>query len=74
MWRRGGDELQRPLPCQHQEPKDEVQDLQHGDWFDGDVEAGRDEVPEDLGPEEALNRSADLPYISPILSVDLESL
>lgn len=54
------DELERPLVRETGEAEDEIYDLQNGDGFDGAVEVGGEEVPEDLGPEEAFDCSGDL--------------
>lgn len=55
-----GDEAERPLESEHEDAEDEVYSLEVGNWFHGAVQGFRKEVPEDLGPEEAFNRSSDL--------------
>ena len=46
-----GEEAQRPLPCEEDEGKHQIDGLE--DWyrFDGRIERLGDEVPEYLGPE-----------------------
>lgn len=56
--------LQRPFPREAHQPEKEIDDLENGDRFDGAVEARRQKVPEDFGPEEAFDGGADLPWIS----------
>jgi len=55
-----GDELQWPFVGQAHEAEDEVYDLKSGERLDGAIEVLGEEVPEDLGPEEAFNRGTDL--------------
>jgi hypothetical protein len=50
---RAGNEAKRPLPGDHEDAEDEVDDLQEGEGLDGAVEVLGQEVPEYLGPEEA---------------------
>lgn len=42
-----------PFPCQRRDAKDQVDDLEDWNGFDGGVEVVCDKVPEDFGPEEA---------------------
>ena len=44
---------QGPLPAEDEEGEEQVEDLQDGHGLDGAVEVLGQEVPEDLGPEEA---------------------
>lgn len=55
-----GDGAEGPLEGEHAEAEDEVDDLQDGDGLDGAVEILGGKVPEDLGPEEALEGGGDL--------------
>jgi hypothetical protein len=55
-----GERLDRQLEREHAEAEDGVDELQDRDGLDGAVEVGGEEVPEDLGPEVALERSGDL--------------
>lgn len=55
-----GHEAERPLPRQPCEAEDEIGDLQDRDRLDSAVKGLGQEVPEDLGPEEALKSSGDL--------------
>ena len=52
------DEAEGPLEGEHAQAEDEVDDLQDGYGLDGPVEGLCEEVPEDLGPDEALDRGA----------------
>lgn len=54
------DELEGPLPGEDDEPADNVDDLQGGEGLHRAVEVGGEEVPEDLGPEEAVDAGGDL--------------
>ena len=54
--------LQWPFPRQCSDAHDQIDDLQDGNRFDGGIEAVCDKVPEDLGPKEAFDRGANLPY------------
>ena len=54
------EELQRPLPGEAEQTHDKVEDLEDGDGLDGAVEIMGHEVPENLGPDEAFDRAADL--------------
>ena len=58
-WRRGH-EFQRPLHRESEETKANVDDLQVRHRVDQDVEIIGEEVPENLGPEETLDTSANL--------------
>jgi hypothetical protein len=53
--RASSQESQWPFPAQHDDTEDEVDDLQHGERLDRSVEVLCQEVPEDLGPEKALD-------------------
>lgn len=55
-----GEQGQRPLQSDHGDAEDEVDDLEDGEGLDHDVERVGEEVPEDLGPDEALDGGADL--------------
>jgi hypothetical protein len=59
---RAGDEAEGPLECEHAQSADEVDDLQDGEGSHGSVEGSREEVPEDLGPDEARDGGTDLVY------------
>ena len=52
--------LQRPFPREAYYPKDDIKDLQDRDRFDSAIKVLGQEVPEDLGPEEAVDASGDL--------------
>ena len=56
----GGDGAQGPFPREDEQAEEEVDDLQDGDRLHGAVEVLGREVPEDFGPEEALQRGHDL--------------
>ncbi|QSZ35500.1 hypothetical protein DSL72_008370 [Monilinia vaccinii-corymbosi] len=58
------DEAQGPLPRQHAEPEEQIDDLEDGEGFDGAVEIFRQEIPEDLGPKESGDGGGDLVLIS----------
>lgn len=66
-----GDEAERPLEGDHAQAADEVDDLQRGDGSHGPVEGSREEVPEDLGPDEAFDRSGDLVCFIRMVSISL---
>lgn len=55
-----GEQGEGPLQGDHGDAEDEVDDLEDGEGLDGDVERLGEEVPEDLGPDEALDGGADL--------------
>lgn len=55
-----GDEGSWPVENEHEDAQEEVDDLKGGDGLDGTVERLGGEVPKDLGPDEALDGSADL--------------
>jgi hypothetical protein len=55
-----GDEGKRPLQGDHSQTEEQVDDLEDGDGLDCGIERFGEEVPEDLGPEEALDGGADL--------------
>lgn len=57
---RVGERGEGPLPGERDEAEEQVEDLQKGNGADGAVEVGGEEVPEDLGPEEALEGGGDL--------------
>jgi len=44
-----------PLPCEHDDAEDDVEDLEDGDGLHGSVEVFGEEIPEDLGPEDAVD-------------------
>lgn len=54
------DEPQRPLPGQQPQAKHEIDGLQYRHRLHGSVHRLRQEIPEYLGPEEALNRGGHL--------------
>jgi hypothetical protein len=54
------DWYQWPLQAKAHERKDEVEYLQYGEWFDCYIEIFGEDVPEDLGPEEAFDGSGEL--------------
>lgn len=60
MHTRSGDEGKRPLIATADNAEDHVDDLERGNRFDGTVEVLGEEVPEDLGPEEAVEACCDL--------------
>lgn len=49
------EEAERPLEAEHGDAQHEVDDLEGGERLDRAVEVGGEEVPEDLGPEEAVD-------------------
>lgn len=55
-----GEPGKRILPCQAEQAKEEINDLEEGHGSHGAVEVGGEEVPEDLRPEKALERGGDL--------------
>lgn len=55
-----GEQGEGPLQGDHGQAEEQVDDLQHGHGLDGGVERVGEEVPEDLGPEEALDGGTDL--------------
>lgn len=57
---RPGEDREGPLEKKDGDAEEEVDDLQGRDRLDGRVERLGEKVPEDLGPEEALDGSADL--------------
>jgi hypothetical protein len=57
---RAGHEFQRPLPRQHSEAHEDVEDLQYRRRFHGRVEALGEEIEENLGPEDALKAGNNL--------------
>lgn len=67
---RAGNKRQRPFPGHHPEPNDEIDDLERGKRFHGEIQCLGGKVPKDLGPEEGLDRGADLVY-STHMSVSL---
>ena len=52
--------LERPLPSEGEEAEEQIDDLQDGEGLDGAVEVLGQEIPEDLGPEEAFERGGAL--------------
>lgn len=54
--------VERPFPSEGEDAEDEVEGLEDGNRVDGAVEVGGEEVPEDLGPEEAFEGGGDLVY------------
>jgi len=57
-----GEESERPLPCEEDETKQEVDDLQHRYRLDSGIQRLCEKVPEYLGPEEARDSSSNLVY------------
>ncbi len=55
-----GEEGQRPLPCEEDDAKDQVDGLQHWYRLDGRIQRLGGKVPKDLGPEVAFYRGSDL--------------
>ena len=55
-----GNEAEGPFPCETDEAKHEVEDLERGHRLHGSIEILSEEVPENLGPEESLDRRSDL--------------
>lgn len=55
-----GQQAQRPLPGEHEDAEQQVDDLQHRHRLHRAVEVLGQEVEEDLGPEEALDGGAHL--------------
>lgn len=64
-----GDELQWPFVGQAHETENEVDDLKSGEGLDGAIEVLGEEVPEDLGPEEAFNGGSNLVWRALILAL-----
>ena len=60
MQDRVGDDAEGPFPGENEDAEEKVDDLEDGDGLDGAVEVLGREVPEDLGPEEAVNGGEDL--------------
>ena len=60
VYRRAGDEPERPLPGQTDESEYHVHNLEDGNGLHGGVEVLGEEVPEDFGPEEAFEGGGDL--------------
>ena len=62
MHRGTGEKAERPFPGDTEDAEEEVYDLQ--DWyrFDDGIEVRCEEVPENLGPEEAFCSCSDLIY------------
>jgi len=58
-----GDEAQRPFVGHAEDSEEQVHDLEGGNGLYGAVEVLGGEVPEDLGPEEAVEAGADLVWI-----------
>ena len=56
MQPRAREEGERPLPREADDAQEEVYDLENGEGLDGRVEVLGQKVPEDLGPEEGLER------------------
>lgn len=56
------EEGEGPFPGEDEDAEEEVDDLEDGEGFDGAVEIGGEEVPEDLWPEEPFERGGDLVY------------
>lgn len=55
-----GEEGEGPLQGDHSHAEDQVDGLEDGGGLDGGVERLGEEVPEDLGPEVALDGGTDL--------------
>lgn len=55
-----GNEAERPVPGEHDETGEEVEDLEDRHRLDGAVEVLGQKVPEDFGPEEAVDGGGDL--------------
>jgi hypothetical protein len=55
-----GEEAQRPLPCEEDDSKDEIDGLKYWYRFDGWIEGFGDEIPKYLGPEIPFHRGSDL--------------
>lgn len=49
-----------PFKAEQEDAREEVDDLQGGDGLDRSVQRCRQEIPENLGPEEALNSGSNL--------------
>ena len=60
MQRGPRERLERPLPGEGEEAEEQVDDLQDREGLHGGVEVLGQEVPEDLGPEEAFERGGAL--------------
>jgi len=58
--RTSGDESEWPFPCEHDESEEHVDALEDGEGLHCWVEVLREEIPEDLGPEETVETGADL--------------
>lgn len=55
-----GNKAERPFVGNAEEAKEEVEDLEGGNRLDSAVEILGEEVPENLGPEEAMDSSQNL--------------
>lgn len=56
MYRRAGEVFERPFIRQSYDAEDEVDDLEDRYRFDGEVEVLGEEVEEEFGPKETLER------------------
>lgn len=61
-----------PVEEEHEDPHEDVDDLQYRERFHSRVEGFGQEIPEYLGPEEALNSGGDLVYTGMSVSVECE--
>jgi hypothetical protein len=55
MESRPSNDTQRPLPSEHDNAKDQIDNLQRGERLHGEVEIFGEEVPENLGPEKSFD-------------------
>ena len=53
-----GEQRKWPFPCETNNSEDHVENLQYGYGLDSAIEVLSEEIPEDLGPEEAVESSA----------------
>lgn len=54
------EEGERPFPGEAEDTEQQIDDLEHGSGLDSAIEVLGEEVPEDLGPKEALYGGGDL--------------
>ncbi|KAH6610863.1 hypothetical protein Trco_000883 [Trichoderma cornu-damae] len=66
-----GNEGEGPFQGEHGHAQEQVDDLEDGGGLDGGVERLGEEVPEDLGPEEALDSGANLVWLGRRVSLCL---
>ncbi len=69
-----GEEAQRPLPCEEDESKHQVDGLENRYRFDGRIERLCGEVPKYLGPEVPRHRGSDLVCMAVSISFPVTAL